>query len=223
MVRVVLADDSMLVREAIQHILDAEPAIELVQVSDDPASLLDAVERYRPDVVLTDVRMPPSRDGSIEVAQRLRDGYPDIRVIVLSQHVDAGYALSLLEQGSAGRGYLLKDRLADPAQLVSAIEAVADGGSVIDPKVVESLVSALASKETSRLDRLTRREREILTEVASGKSNGAIARSLVITKRAVERHIGSIFAKLELPDETEVSRRVKATLLFLAERDASQQ
>jgi DNA-binding NarL/FixJ family response regulator len=218
MVRVLLADDSLLVRVAVQHILDAEPHIELVGVCEDRPSLLAAVERSRPDLVLTDIRMPPSLHAEgIEIANLLRDSHPEIGVIVLSQFREGRYVLSLLEHGSERRGYLLKDRLADPKQLVAAVETVAAGGSVIDPAVVDSLVAIRSGRQDSLLERLTPREREILGEVAAGKSNGAIAESLVITKRAVERHVGSIFAKLNLPDETEVSRRVKATLVFLAE------
>jgi DNA-binding NarL/FixJ family response regulator len=218
MVRVVLADDSLLVRVAVQHILDAEPEIEVVDVCEDRGSLLASVEANRPDVVLTDIRMPPShRDEGIEIANLLRDSHPDIGVIVLSQFREGQFVLSLLERGSERRGYLLKDRLADQKQLVYAIETVAAGGSVIDPEVVDSLVAIRSGKQDSPLERLTPREREILGEVAAGKSNGAIAESFVITKRAVERHVGSIFQKLNLPDETEVSRRVKATLVFLTE------
>jgi DNA-binding NarL/FixJ family response regulator len=218
MPRVILADDNLLIRLALQHILEAEPRIELQEVCEDRPSVLAAVDRKRPDLVLTDIRMPPSqRAEGIEIANLLRDSHPEVGVIVLSQFREARYVLSLLEHGSERRGYLLKDRLADPQQLVSAVLAVADGGSVIDPTVVDALVAARAGNEGSPLDRLTPREREILGEVAAGKSNGAIADSLVITKRAVERHIGSIFSKLNLPDEHEVSRRVKATLVFLAE------
>jgi len=220
MVKVVLADDSLLVREGVQHILDDAADIEVVAVCDDRDSLLEPVERKLPDVVLTDVRMPPSgRDEGIQVANLLRESHPEIGVIVLSQYGDPGYVLALLERGSARRGYLLKDRLAVGEQLVAGILEVAAGGSVIDAKVVDTLVGARADDDASALRRLTPREREILAHVASGKSNGAIAKELVITKRAVERHIGSIFAKLDLPAEAEVSRRVTAALLFLADRE----
>jgi DNA-binding NarL/FixJ family response regulator len=218
MPRVILADDSLLIRVALQHILEAEPSVELQEVCEDRPSLLAAVERRRPDVVLADIRMPPSqRAEGIEIANLLRESHPEVGVIVLSQFREARYVLSLLERGSERRGYLLKDRLADPQQLVSAILTVAGGGSAIDPAVVDALVAARAGNNGSPLDRLTPREREILGEVATGKSNGAIADSLVITKRAVERHVGSIFTKLNLPDERDVSRRVQATLVFLAE------
>jgi DNA-binding NarL/FixJ family response regulator len=220
MSRVILADDSLLMRLALEHILEAEPRIELVGVCEDRPSLLAAVERTRPDVVLTDIRMPPSqRAEGIEIANLLRESHPEVGVIVLSQFREGRYVLSLLEHGSERRGYLLKDKLANPKQLVSAIDTVSAGGSVIDPAVVDALVALRSGSDDSPLARLTPREREVLGEVAAGKSNGAIAESLVISKRAVERHVGSIFAKLELPDEREVSRRVKATLLFLAEAE----
>jgi len=217
-VRVAVAEDSLLVREGVQRILETESRIELVGLYADRDSLLAGVEGDRPDVVLTDLRMPPTqRDEGIVIAHTLRDSSPEVGVIVLSQYTEPGYVVALLEGGSARRGYLLKDRLADRKTLVDAIDEVARGGSVIDPHVVDALVQAQQAKESSPLEGLTPRELEILAEVAAGKSNAAIARSLVITKRAVEHHIGSIFSKLELPDEAEVSRRVTATLLFLAE------
>jgi DNA-binding NarL/FixJ family response regulator len=216
--RIVVADDSLLIREGIRQVLEGAPGIELVAVCDDRDSLLTAIDASQPDVVLTDVRMPPSHhDEGIAIANRLRNTHPGIAVIVLSQYADPGYVVALLEGGSAGRGYLLKDRLSEREQLFDAIEEVAAGGSVIDAKVVEALVAAHGDKERSPLDALTPRETEILGEVAAGKSNTAISETLVITKRAVEHHISSIFAKLDLPDESEVSRRVTATLLFLAE------
>ena len=216
--RIVVADDSLLIREGIMQMLAGEAGIDLVAICDDRDSLLRAIETHLPDVVLTDVRMPPShQDEGIAVANELRDTHPEIGVIVLSQYAEPGYVVALLEGGSARRGYLLKDRVSDKVQLIDAIERVAAGGSVVDPKVVETLVAAHAGKDRSPLDLLTPREHEILAEVAAGKSNTAIAQSLVITKRAVEHHISSIFAKLDLPDESEVSRRVTATLVFLAE------
>jgi DNA-binding NarL/FixJ family response regulator len=223
-VRIVIAEDSMLVREGVQRILEADPRIELVGAYADREALLAAVDRDRPDVVLTDLRMPPTQtDEGISIAHRLRETHPDVGVIVLSQYADPGYVMALLEGGSARRGYLLKDRLSDRERLIDAIQEVADGGSVIDGDVVDALVTAQVGKGPSRLGVLTPRELEILSEVATGKSNAAIARSLVITKRSVEHHIGSIFSKLDLPDESEVSRRVTATLVFLSERaDASE-
>jgi DNA-binding NarL/FixJ family response regulator len=222
--RIVVADDSLLIREGVRLVLEGAPGIEIVGICEDRDSLLALVDAAHPDVVLTDVRMPPShRDEGIAVANELRQTHPEIGVIVLSQYADPRYVVALLEGGSARRGYLLKDRLSDRSQLIEAIEEVAAGGSVIDAKVVEALVAAQNGKERSLLDTLTPREHEILAEVAAGKSNSAISESLVITKRAVEHHISSIFAKLELLDESAVSRRVTATLVFLAEGGTSPQ
>lgn len=218
--RVVVADDSLLMREAIEHIFESAPQVELVATCDDRDSLYAAVERVQPDVVVTDIMMPPSETAAgIEVANQLRETHPDVGVVILSQYVEVQYVLALLDAGSEGRAYLLKQRLADRAELVAAVEAVGRGGSVIDSALVDALVATSANKAQSPLERLTPRERQILAEIATGKSNGAIARSLVITKRAVETHVSSIFGKLELPDESEASRRVKAVLLFLAESD----
>jgi DNA-binding NarL/FixJ family response regulator len=218
--RIVVADDSLLMREAIEHIFQGEDEIEIAAVCEDRDSLYAAIERERPDVVVTDIRMPPAEAAAgIEVANRLRESYPEMGVVILSQYTEVHYVLALLESGSDRRGYLLKQRLADRGQLVSAVQTVASGGSVIDSALVDALVASNVSKTQSRIERLTPRERQILAEVASGKSNGAIARSLVISKRAVETHVSSIFQKLDLPDESEVSRRVKAVLLFLAETD----
>ena len=172
----------------------------------------------RPDVLLTDIRMPPDMtDEGIRIAARLRERHPEIGVIVLSQYADAAYALALLEQGSQGRSYLLKERVHDRAQLRAAIESVAHGGSVIDPKIVDGLVAAQAALERSRLGELTARELEVLGEIAQGRSNAAIVASLVLTKRAVEKHINSIFLKLGLAHAEDLSKRVTAALLFLAE------
>jgi len=217
-VRVVIADDNLLVREGLSHVLTSQGAIDVVASCDDLPSLLDAVESTRPDVVLTDIRMPPSRsDEGIRAATTLRDSHPSVGVVVLSQYAEPTYALALLDGGSDGRGYLLKERVHDGAQLRSAVATVAEGGSVIDPKVVELLVSATAYSTDSPLAELTQREREVLAEIAQGKSNAAIGESLVLTKRSVEKHINSIFLKLGLADAGSVSKRVKATLLFLAE------
>jgi DNA-binding NarL/FixJ family response regulator len=217
-IKVALADDSLIVREGIQQLLDTQPEVEVVAACGDPDSLLEAVEAAQPDVVVTDIRMPPSNtDEGIRIAHRLRESHPHIGVVVLSQFADASYALALLESGSDGRAYLLKERVRDRRQLMSAISAVAEGGSVIDPKIVEGLVAARARASSSPLSELTPREREVLAEIAQGKSNTAIAESLVLTKRAVEKHINSIFLKLNLSEAEDVSKRVKATLMFLAE------
>ena len=215
-----LAEDSLIVREGIRQLLATEPDIDVVAACGDVDSLLAAVEELEPDVVVTDIRMPPTEtDEGIRVAATLRDSHPDIGVLVLSQHASPSYALALLDSGSDRRAYLLKQRVHDRADLAAAIRAVAAGGSVIDPKIVEALVTAQARLEPSPLSPLTPREREVLAEIARGKSNIAIAESLVLTKRAVEKHINSIFLKLNLSDAEDVSKRVKATLLFLADAD----
>jgi DNA-binding NarL/FixJ family response regulator len=216
-IRVVLAEDSLLVREGVRQLLDGAADIEVVGACADLDSLLETIERERPDVVLTDIRMPPSNtDEGVRVAARLRETDPDVGVVVLSQYDEPAYVLKLLEAGSDGRAYLLKERVHDRGQLSTAIHTVARGGSIIDPKLVEVLVAARARGEHSPLHELTPREREVLGEIAEGKSNAAIAESLVLTKRAVEKHINSIFMKLGLADADDVSKRVKATLVFLA-------
>ncbi len=219
-IRVVLADDSYLAREGIEQVLEAAPGIDVVSMCEDLDSLLSAIEGDRPDVVVTDIRMPPtSTDEGIRVAAQLRETHPDIGVVVLSQYDEPAYALALLESGSEGRAYLLKERIHERAQLVTAVEEVARGGSVIDSKIVESLVGARSHLDDSTLAELTTREREVLAEIAQGKSNAAIAESLVLTKRAVEKHINAIFMKLGLAQADDVSKRVKATLMFLSDTD----
>ncbi len=217
-IRVALGEDSLLVREGIQQLLASEDDIEVVAACEDLDSLLEAVETDRPDVVVTDIRMPPTgTDEGIRLAAILRESYPEIGVLILSQYAQPSYALALLDTGSDRRAYLLKHRVHDRAELVGAIKSVASGGSVIDPKIVETLVDAKARAERSPLTELTPREREVLAEIAMGKSNTSIAESLVLTKRAVEKHINSIFLKLNLSEAEDVSKRVKATLVFLAE------
>jgi DNA-binding NarL/FixJ family response regulator len=220
-IAIVLADDSLIMREGVVRILADQPEVRIVASCGDLPSLMAAVESERPDVVVTDIRMPPTgTDEGIRLAAQLRETHPDIGVVVLSQYADPAYALALLESGSEGRAYLLKERVHDRAQLVAAIEAVAAGGSVLDSKIVEPLVAAKLQAERSPLTALTEREREVLAEIAKGKSNAAIADTLVLTKRAVEKHINSIFLKLNLSYTEDVSKRVKATLLFLAETHA---
>ncbi len=215
--RVVLADDSYLVREAVAQVLVGADDIEVVAVCEDGDSLVAAIEAERPDVVVTDIRMPPAGDTEgIRIAAGLRDAHPEIGVVLLSQYLEPRYALELLARGSDGRAYLLKERIHDRTDLTAAIRAAAGGGSVIDPKVVEALVEARSRSDASPLAGLTQREREILAEIAEGKSNAAIADALGLSKRAVEKHINAIFTKLGLPESEDVSRRVKATLLFLA-------
>ena len=217
-IRVVVAEDNLLVREGLQHLLESSPSVEVVGAYGDVEALLGQVEQDRPDVVLTDIRMPPSNtDEGIRVAEVLRQTRPSTGVIVLSQYAEPGYVLTLLEAGSDRRGYLLKERIHDRGQLVSAIDTVARGGSVVDPKIVELLVQAKARVEHSPLSELTPREGEVLAEMAEGKSNAAIAESLVLTKRAVEKHVNSIFMKLGLAGSASVAKRVKATLMFLAD------
>jgi len=220
-IRVVIAEDEFLMREALEHVMARAEGIEVVRYVGDRDALLAAVEEERPDAVLTDIRMPPTRtDEGIQVAQALRRSHPDMGVVVLSQFADPTYALELLEAGSAGRAYLLKERVSEPGELTAAIEAVARGESVIDARVVDVLVRARSINARSPLAELTPRERDVLSELAQGKSNAAIARSLVLTKRAVEKHINAIFTKLELPSPDDVSRRVTAALLFLASGEA---
>ena len=219
-VRVAIVDDSLIVREGLGRLLALEPDIELVASCPDSDALVRSLDAGAPDVVLTDIRMPPTHaDEGIRLAASLRETHPDIGVVVLSEYAEPEYALALLESGSDGRAYLLKERVRDRGQLVSAIGAVARGESMIDPGVVEVLVTAQARGEHSALAELTGREREVLAEIAQGASNAAIAESLVLSKRAVEKHINSIFMKLGLGDAHAISKRVKATLLFLAEHD----
>lgn len=217
--RVVLAEDNALLREGLARVLAAADDVDLVGTAADLPGLEALLEEHRPDVVVTDIRMPPSgTDEGIRVAARLRADRPEVGVVVLSQHDDPAYALALLDEGSAGRAYLLKERVAEVGELVAAVREVAAGGSVIDPAVVEGLVSATRRPRRSELDRLTPRELEVLSEMATGRSNAAIAASLVLSERAVEKHTNSIFSKLGLSEERDLNKRVKAVLLFLADR-----
>jgi DNA-binding NarL/FixJ family response regulator len=220
-IRVAVADDSYLVREALTHVLDAAAGVEVIAACDDVDSLRRVIVADQPDVVVTDIRMPPSdSDEGLRVAAELRQTHPRIGVVVLSQYSDPQYGLALLDSGSDGRAYLLKERIRHRGQLVSAIETVAQGGSMIDAKVVEGLIDARRRAERSQLTELTHRELEILAFVARGHSNQAIADELVLTKRAVEKHINAIFLKLNLTEAQDVSRRVKAALIYLAEMPA---
>jgi DNA-binding NarL/FixJ family response regulator len=218
--RLVIAEDHLLVREGIRRLLETQPGIEIAAMCEDLDSLLAAVETERPDVVITDIRMPPGNaDEGIRAAEQIRQTHPDMGVVVLSQYATPSFALALLESGSARRSYLLKERVQDLDYLVSAIRAVADGGSVIDPKVVEALVAENARGDESRLNQLTPRERDVLREMAAGKSNAAIGESLFLAERSVEKVIHSIFLKLGLTWEDAVHKRVKAVILYLAESD----
>jgi DNA-binding NarL/FixJ family response regulator len=217
-IRVVVAEDAYIIREFLTATLSSAPEVELVAVCTDGNELRSAISCWSPEVVLTDIRMPPSgAEEGVRIAAELRESNPEIGVIVLSQYAEPAYALALLEKGTGGRAYLLKERIRNVAELIGAIEAVAQGGSVIDPMIVDVLIRARARVVNSRLSELTPREHELLAEIAAGKSNGAIAESLFLTKRAVEKHVNSIFSKLDLPETQDVSRRVKATLIYLAE------
>jgi DNA-binding NarL/FixJ family response regulator len=219
-IRVVLADDSYLVREALEHVLAAADQLSVVASVADRDALLAAVEEERPDVVVTDIRMPPTEtDEGLQVAATLRESHPGVGVVVLSQYAEPRYGLALFDGGSDRRAYLLKERIQHRGQLVSAIEAVAQGDSVVDARVVETLIEAQVRAERSPLAELTPRELEILSFVARGHSNQAIADELVLTKRAVEKHINAIFLKLGLTYAEDVSRRVKAALIYLSETD----
>jgi DNA-binding NarL/FixJ family response regulator len=219
-IRVALADDSYLIREALHEVLSPVDAVELVGSYPDGEGLLAAVDVDPPDVAIVDIRMPPSGDDEgIRVARRLRESHPAVGVIVLSQYAGPAYALALLEGGAEGRGYLLKERVHDRGELLAAIEVVAQGGTTIDPSLVQELLAADRQRHASPLDDLTPREREVLAEMAQGRSNASIAESLVLTKRAVEKHVGAIFQKLCLEDDGIVSRRVTAVLMYLAEGD----
>jgi DNA-binding NarL/FixJ family response regulator len=220
-VRVVIAEDAYVIREFLTTALGSSSEVELVAVCANGKELRSAIGTWRPDVVITDIRMPPSGgEEGVQIAAELRDSHPEMGVIVLSQYAEPAYALTLLDRGTGRRAYLLKERIRDREELIGAIQTVAQGGSVIDPMIVDVLIQARARVAESRLSDLTPRERELLAEIAAGKSNGAIARSLFLTKRAVEKHVNSIFSKLDLPETEDVSRRVKATLIYLSEEDA---
>ena len=217
-IRVVVAEDNYLVREGTRRLLEDSGAIEVLAAVGDGEELCDAVRRLGPDAVLTDIRMPPTgTDEGVRAANLIRESHPSVGVVVLSQYVEPDYALALLEHGSDGRAYLLKERVSDVDVLRRAIEAVATGGSVIDPRVVEALVTARARPQ-SPLDFLTPRESEVLAEMALGRNNAGIGAALGLSERAVEKHINSLFAKLGVTSEPDVHRRVKAVLLHLSER-----
>jgi DNA-binding NarL/FixJ family response regulator len=215
-VRVVIAEDSVLLRDGMVRLFERVPDIEVVGSCGSLPTLLDMVEEHRPDVVLTDIRMPPTgTDEGIRAARAIRQAHPGTGVVVLSQYASPSYAVALFEDGSDGRSYLLKDRVSDVEDVADAIRAVAAGGSMVDPRVVDELVTARTSKSRSRLNHLTPREREILAEIATGKSNAAIAGALYLSERAVEKHSNSIFAKLGIANEPDVNRRVTAVLMYL--------
>jgi len=217
-VRIVLAEDEYLVREGLRRLLETDGELDVVSTCADLDSLLETVAAEQPDVVVTDIRMPPGNtDEGIQAATLLRETNPEVGVVVLSQHAVPAYVLALMEGGCERRAYLLKERVNDLDQLVAAIHSVAEGGSVFDPKVVEALVAENARGDESLLNELTPRERDVLREMAEGKNNAAIAEALVLTERSVEKVIHSIFLKLDLRWETTVHKRVKAVVLYLAE------
>ncbi len=216
--RIVMAEDSFIVREGLRMVLD-EAGLEVVAAAEDYDELMTAVETHHPDAVITDIRMPPTRtDEGVRAAIEIRRRWPEVGVVVLSQYVDPGYVLTLFEEGTTGLAYLLKERVGDVDELIAAIDQVTSAGSVIDPRVVEVLVTARASAKASKLDRLTPREREVLEHVAEGKTNAAIARDLFLSERAVEKHINSIFTKLDLSFAEDVNKRVRAVVVWLADR-----
>lgn len=218
MVRVVLAEDSYLTREGVKAVLDFA-GMDLVGVAENYDQLLAEVAARSPDVVITDIRMPPTQtDEGIRAARKIRADHPDVGVVVLSQYVESSYALALFDEGADGLAYLLKERIGDVGQLEEAVNRVCQGSSMLDPRVVEALVNGQAKRAANKLDRLTPRELEVLTAIAEGKSNAAIAASLVLSERAVEKHINSIFSKLDLLPERETNRRVRAVLTYLGER-----
>jgi DNA-binding NarL/FixJ family response regulator len=217
--RVVVAEDNLLVRQGVVRLLDSIDGVAVVATGNDYAELMAAVDSEQPDVVITDIRMPPTgTDEGIRAALELHDRHPAIGVVVLSQYAEPAYALALLEHGSEGRAYLLKERISDPAQLEHAVREVARGGSVIDPLVVEALVRTRAGRPSSPLAHLTPRESEVLEQMAQGRNNAGIGASLYMSERAVEKHINSLFSKVGLSEEPDVHRRVKAVLLFLSEQ-----
>jgi DNA-binding NarL/FixJ family response regulator len=218
--RVVIADDSYLIREGLRQLLAMAPQIRVVGLWSDAPSLLAAVDADPPDVVVTDIRMPPTQtDEGMQIAKRLRQTHPKVGVVVLSQHESAQYAAELLEPGAAGRGYLLKDRIHDLEHLVSTITSVAAGECRIDARLVDELVARQRRHQHSPLQDLTPRQREIMADVAQGKSNLAIARDRGLSLRAVEKHVSEIFGRLRLASDETISRRVQATLLYLAQSD----
>lgn len=215
--RVLVAEDNLLVREGIVKLLNACAEMEVIGAVSSYDELLAAAAADEPDVVLTDIRMPPTgTDEGIRAAMALRQSHPNVGVVVLSQYAEPAYAIALFEEGSDRRGYLLKERVSDATQIVHAIEEVARGGSVIDPIVVETLVQSRLKRSASPIDRLTPREREVLEEMAQGRNNAGIASALFLSERAVEKHINALFSKLGLSEEPDTHRRVKAVLLFLA-------
>jgi DNA-binding NarL/FixJ family response regulator len=217
--RVVLADDNALIRQGVAALLTEAADVEIVAVAQDAAGLLEAAAAAAPDAVLTDIRMPPTwTDEGLQAAKQIRREHPGTGVVVLSQYVEPADVVELLSEGVAGLGYLLKDRVSDVGELVGALTSVCRGGSALDPLVVEALVTRRAEQQRSPLADLTERELAVLREMATGKNNLAVARSLYISERAVEKHTNALFAKLGIAQERDVNRRVMAVLAFLDAR-----
>jgi len=217
-IRIVLAEDNFLLREGVRRVLESSDQVEVVATCGDLGEALGAIDDHGPDVVLTDIRMPPNRkDEGIQIARHCRAAHSTTGVVLLSQYVEPTYVRVLLDQGTEGRGYLLKEHLADLDDLLVAITSVARGGSAIDPKVVQSLVQARALDDDARMERLSPRERQVLALIAEGRTNAAVAQQLVLSQHAVEKHINSIFSKLNLTGDQELHPRVRATLMYLAE------
>ena len=214
--RVVIVDDEYLVREGARSVLASVGGIEVVGTAGDAEELMTVVDETRPDVVLLDIKMPPThRAEGIEAARRLRADYPDMGIVILSQYSDPEYALELLQDGSRGLAYVLKERLGRPAQLAEVLHTVAEGGSTLDPKVVDSLLQAQRRRSRSKIHGLTDREYEVLALMASGRTNAGIASRLCLSLRGVEKHSNAIFRKLGLREDLDVNQRVSAVLYFL--------
>ena len=214
---VVLAEDSYLMREGLASLLGTIDDVELMAVCETYEQLIESVEQHRPAVVITDIRMPPTQtDEGIRAANHIREHYPDTGVVVLSQYAEPEYALSLFREGSSGRAYLLKDHVSDLDALSSAMAEVTRGGSAVDAQIVDVLVAARVSEKASLLQRLSPRELEVLAEMAKGRNNAGISEALAVSQRAVEKHINSIFTKLDLSFDEDAHRRVRSVLLYLA-------
>ena len=215
--RLVLAEDNLLVREGLVSLLGTTDEVDLVATSENYDELLAAVDEHDPNVVLTDIRMPPNHsDEGVRAAERFRETHPDLGVVVISQFAEPEYVLAVLGEGSRGRGYVVKDRIDDLDHLLGAIRTVAAGGSFIDDAVVDILIQSRARVIDSPLQTLSPRELDVLAEIAAGRSNASVAESLHVSRHAVEKHTNAIFAKLGLTEDQEINRRVKAVLMFLS-------
>ena len=216
--RVVIAEDSYLVREGVKELLVATGEVDVVASVGDATTLLDVVGELRPDAVLTDIRMPPTHGiEGVEAAKAIRRAHPEMGVVVLSQHADEGYVADLISEGAEGLGYLLKERVGDREQLIHALRETSRGGSVIDPLLVDALMRRRRLDKRSKLDGLTARELDVLREMAAGRSNSAIAHALSLSRSSIEKHVGAIFSKLGLAEEPRLHRRVAAVVTYLRE------